>query len=234
MFHNLSTRANPEDFARYPFVKTHLLPEQLPEVGKDWPVVYIIRDGRDSVVSEAWHRKDFHAPRSRVKYNMLEAILAQGGSHFGGWSHHVHQWLPKADVVIRFKDLLIDPISELEKIRALADLPDPDTDHLPTFLTQKMGTPKYGRVSKEGRNRKFFRKGKTGSWQDEMPDWMHATFWRYHGDVMDVVGYEPDGEAVDHPDWQEIANTLQELERPTIERLRLENINLLLTRLGLR
>ncbi len=234
MLHNLTDRKTPEDFADYPFVKTHLLPHQLPEAFRDKPKVYIVRDGRDAVVSEAWHRKDFHAPRSRVRYNMLEAILAAGGSHFGGWSHHVHQWLPRADVVIRFKDLLVDPIAELEKIRAFGDLPSPDTDHLPTFLTQKMGTPKYGRVSKSGRNRKFFRKGKTGSWQEEMPPWMHAIYWRYHGDVMDLLGYEPDGEAERHPDWDEVKTQLQQLEREDMERKRSENLALLLTQIGLR
>lgn len=234
MYHALPDRDVPADFATYPFVKTHLLPHQLPAVGEEWPVVYIIRDGRDSVVSEAWHRKDFHAPRSKIRFNMLEAILAAGGSHFGGWGHHVQAWLPRADVIIRFKDLLIDPLSEVDKIRSLTDLPSPDTDHLPTFLTQKMGVPKYGRVSKEGRNRKFFRKGKTGSWQEEMPDWMHATFWRYHGDVMDAVGYMPDGEAIDHPDWSAIAQALKQMERPAVARTRQENIYLLLTRIGLR
>lgn len=233
VYHKLPDRKVPEDFADYPFVKTHLLPNDLPDNYRDRPVVYILRDGRDAIVSEAWHRKDFHAPRSKVRYNMLEATLAAGGSHFGGWSHHVRTWLPQADVIIRFHDLLIDPLSEVEKIRAIADLPRAETDQLPTFLSQKMGTPKYGRVSREGRNRKFFRKGKAGSWKEEMPRWMQDIFWRYHGDVMEVVGFHRDDEPEEFPDWTTVAKQLATLPPNHPERTRWENILLLLTRLGI-
>ena len=36
---------------------------------------------------------------------------------------------------------------------------------------------------------KFSRRGKSGSWKDEMPDDLHQLFWSLHGDVMRRLGY---------------------------------------------
>lgn len=236
VYHQIPGKEQPADYADFPFVKTHLLPDQLPEAHRQAPVVYIIRDGRDAVISEAWHRKNFHDKKSRVRHTMLQAILAEDGSYFGGWGRHVQEWLPKADVVLRFRDLLIDPIQEVEKIRSVADLPDPDTDHLPTFLSQKTGEPRYGKViTEEGKNNfRFFRKGKVGAWQEEMPKWMQDIFWRYHGPVMHCAGYEKAGEVADYPDWQKVAEALRQLDFHSPERLRTENLLLRLTKMGLR
>ena len=33
------------------------------------------------------------------------------------------------------------------------------------------------------------RRGKTGSWQEEMPAELEQTFWELHGDEMRALGY---------------------------------------------
>jgi len=43
----------------YPVIKTHLLPDQLPEDDKT-PSIYLVRDGRDAIVSMAHHKKEAH------------------------------------------------------------------------------------------------------------------------------------------------------------------------------
>ena len=194
-YHLDPDRVLDEHYASYSVIKTHLLPGQLPEGTQDWPSVYIVRDGRDSMVSIAHHRKDIVVPGSDFYNNLLEAILAQNGSFFGGWSENVRQWTAKADVVIRFEDLIADPIREVEKLRAVIDLPEPKREALPTFQSLKMGRPAYG-GGKGGqfdaeRNRMHFRRGKVGAWKEEVTPELRRLLMRIHGPMLRHLGYAP-------------------------------------------
>ena len=144
---------NPK-FRDYPIVKTHLLPSQLPPDTQSAKSVYLIRDGRDALVSIAHHRKDIVAPGSNYYRNLAEAIIAYNGSFFGGWSGNVEAWSKKADIIIRFEDLIKDPIGEIEKLRAIMELPKPDLSKLPDFKSLREGTSKYGSGDKDDKNEK--------------------------------------------------------------------------------
>ncbi|MCF8236757.1 MAG: glycosyltransferase [Saprospiraceae bacterium] len=192
------------DYATYPVIKTHLLPHQLVPSDPSIKKVYIVREGRDALVSIAHHRKDIVQPGTDYELNLLEAILAMDGSFFGGWSENVKAWTEVADVVIRFEDLIADPIREIEKLREFMDLGEPNLDKLPTFKDLKFGTPHYGagvaQVDSDEVARlakKNFRRGVAGGWKDEMPPELEALFWDLHGEVMDQMGYTrgPIGEA---------------------------------------
>ncbi len=200
VFHCIAEKPLPRDYYRYEVVKTHELPENLDPRLVSRPAVYILRDGRDAIVSEAWHRKHFYEPRSRLHFNMLEAILADGESHFGGWAKNVSRWIQKADLILRFEDLVRDPLREVEKLRSIIHLPAPRTERMPDFKKQKSGRPKYGRVQGSGRNAEFFRKGKSGAWKEEMPKHIENIFWRYHGEIMEHCGYRRDGTFSPLPD----------------------------------
>lgn len=192
------------DYAAYPAVKTHLLPQELPVdvLNKEaFKVVYLVRDGRDSVVSEAHHRRSFAEPDSDFEVNLFDAVLAPGGSHFGGgWSQHVETWLPHTDVVIRFEDLIADPLKEVARLGAILDLPTARTERLPTFDSLRQAKHPYGaklvsalQKSSYADERTVaaanFRKGKVGSWREEMPEYLHDLFWMLHGDTMDRLAY---------------------------------------------
>ncbi|MDX1686167.1 MAG: sulfotransferase domain-containing protein, partial [Saprospiraceae bacterium] len=162
-----------QNYDQYPIVKTHLLPHELDPANANIPAVYLVRDGRDALVSLAHHRKDIVEPGSDYEHNLLEAVIARGGSHFGGWSENVRAWLERADIVIRFEDLIQDPIQEAEKLRNIIELPKPRTDRLPDFEKLKHGQPKYGGGASSQfdpqKAKRHFRKGMIGSYQDEMP-----------------------------------------------------------------
>ena len=187
-----------ENYAAFPFVKTHLLPDQLPQEHRSAPKVYIVRDGRDALVSLAHHRKDIIEPGTAFYTNLLEATLALGGSYFGGWSENVKQWTAEADVVIRYEDLIADPLTEVEKLRKVIDLPEPQRERLPTFEKLKFGQPQYGSgatfLAREedvaALAQKNFRKGKAGSWKEEMPDELLPLFYELHGNTLRDLGYE--------------------------------------------
>lgn len=180
---------------KYEIVKTHELPGQSGEMldGKPF-VVCIIRDGRDAVVSEAHHRADIVEPGSHFRTNLLEAIRAEGGSHFGGWSENVRSWLGKADLVFHFEQLIREPVRCMEKLSSLITLPPPDFEKMPTFASQRRGEGVFVRSDKEVDRRAdfpklFFRRGEPGAWQEEMdPESLHL-FLEKHGQMLKELGY---------------------------------------------
>ncbi len=192
-FHTEEGRDLDENWATFPVVKTHLLPDQLPAELKGRKVVYIVRDGRDALVSIAHHRKDIIEPGTDFYNNLLQATIAAEGSYFGGWSENVAAWTEKADLVIRYEDLITDPIRETERLRSFIDLPPPKKEKLPTFQDLKFGQPKYGAGAGNkfdpGILKKNFRKGKRGSWKEEMPEELHRLFWQLHGKQMRALNY---------------------------------------------
>ncbi len=176
-----------ENYQAYPFVKTHLLPADLAPQDASIKKVYLVRDGRDALVSMAHHKKDLTRPGSDFYNNLLESILAWEDADFGGWSENVRQWSKAADLIIRYEDLIEDPLRETEKLRTLMELPPARSDRLPSFEELKHGQAKYG--GERGRQDRAFRRGKAGSWQQEMPPELQRLFWEMHGDTMEQMGY---------------------------------------------
>lgn len=196
-FHQETAYRVDADYDRYAVVKTHLLPQQLVPDDPAIPAVYLVRDGRDALVSIAHHRKDIVAPGSDFEMNLQEAIIAAEGSFFGGWSHNVACWLQRAAIVIRFEELIADPIACVERLRPILDLPEPQVEKLPTFQDLKTKPMPYGSgrrhrfpLTEQAKRRQFFfRRGKVGAWREEMPYALYCLFWKRHGDIMQQLGY---------------------------------------------
>jgi glycosyltransferase involved in cell wall biosynthesis len=196
------------DCRNFRVVKTHMLPSQLIPEDPSVKAVYLVRDGRDALVSMAHHRSDIVAPGTGFRENLLAAIHAEKGSFFGGWSRNVMLWIDRADLIIRFEELVSDPAGTTEKIRLLAGLPPGNYSRIPTFMEMKSGLPQYGsgrgRLETEIERRTLaglnFRQGKSGGWKEEMDEEMHNLFWSIHGDVMLKMGYNFDGSFNPVPD----------------------------------
>ncbi len=153
-----------ERFLEYQVVKTHMQPKNLDVGDLDAPGVYIVRDGRDTVVSMAHHRRDIIVPGSNYLQNMDEAIRAEDGTFFGGWSRNVEGWLRRAQVVIRFEELIRDPIGNVEKLRGILEMPEPDLERLPTFEDlQNKQMPYQGRTKRVENWKKVFSPRSNGS-----------------------------------------------------------------------
>ncbi|MEO1624526.1 MAG: sulfotransferase domain-containing protein [Bacteroidota bacterium] len=188
------TLMDPAKALQKPVVKTHLRPHEVLALAPDVPKVYLVRDGRDALVSLAYHRSNIIAPGSSYRKNLMDAFLAREGTFFGGWHQNVLEWLFQADLIIRFEDLIEDPAGQAERFRKLVDLPEARLDQLPTFDSQKFGSPKYG--PKRGKTELFFRKGKIGDWKDEMPWLVKWRFWRKNAPLMKLLGYGKKGEVL--------------------------------------
>ena len=183
------------------FVKTHDLPSD------NLPAIYIVRDGRDTVVSFArytcsfpnrsWRSRRFaiaqffNDPASHLAAlseldpfkRSLKKIIT--GSLFGGWSKNVLGWTRNRQgptTVIRFEDLISDPLNALQKV--LLSLPLEIGEYRPPAI------PTFEELHKLAPE--FFRKGRVGSWRSEFTPRLYELFWSIHGDAMDFHAYRRD------------------------------------------
>jgi hypothetical protein len=185
---------NHPEYLDYQMVKTHLLPDQIEPTDKDIPAVYLIRDGRDAVVSTARMATQIIDPSGPDYLQSLQnAIRAQEGTFYGGWSKHVRMWRQRACLVIRFEDLIQDPITHVEKIRQFYPLPEPNLEMLPTFDDLRTRPKIFNSESTLHGSMKlrhrFFRRGKVGAWKDEMPINLQMLFYAKHGLTLWREGY---------------------------------------------
>jgi glycosyltransferase involved in cell wall biosynthesis len=203
-WHRESTYPVDENYDQFPFVKTHLLPADLEPSNQKIPAIYLVRDGRDAMVSIAHHRKDIVRPGSDFTENLREAIVAAEGSFFGGWSRNVNEWIERADLIIKYEDLIRDPQAVFSRVERLIDMPKARWDNLPDFKSMKFGSPKYGgqttsktiNISPEEFSKKFFRKGVAGSWKKEIPPDLLDLFNGLHGETMEKLGYSKGREGI--------------------------------------
>jgi hypothetical protein len=146
----------------------------------DLPAVYLVRDGRDAMVSYARFTPHYGAsiPVEVFRANLIERINYQGG-RFGNWSQNVESWVNRPRTcVLRFEDLIREPMQSLQ--RAIDELRLPIQIHngnVPTFAELQAAYPD------------IFRRGRIGSWRDEFPADLLPLFWEKHGTAMRRLGY---------------------------------------------
>jgi len=163
-------RASPEPY----FIKTHLLPF----TGGNDPVVYIVRDGRDALVSHAHYRIDIEGASG---FDVVLESLIRHKPLFGGWSKNVSSWMARTPkpLLLRFEDLIENPFSQVKSVLDCLELPaEPVGGRVPTFEELHERWPK------------FFRKGRTGSWKREMSARLRPIFWAHNAEVMRTMGYK--------------------------------------------
>jgi hypothetical protein len=163
----------------YFLVKTHDMPEE------DYPAIYIVRDGRDALVSHAHFvlQYDQQLPPDvqRERFDDTLKMLVETDASFGGWSGNVRAWTTRSTktAIVRFEDLVRKP---LDTIRPAME----DVGYTPSELPVP-NIPMFEEL--RGKLPAFFRKGRIGSWREEMREDLHELFWKRHGAMMDAMGY---------------------------------------------
>jgi estrone sulfotransferase len=159
-------------------------------------VVYVLRDPRDAMLSY-WHYQRFLA----AGYDKSLADFLREGEHWPcDWDEHVTGWLlPRRHpnlLVLRYEDLHADAAGALRAVLALAGVDRTDAQiaaavEASRFDKMRAAEDKGGVHGKAGGSaERFVRKGRVGSWRDEMtPADLRVLEDRY-GDVMRQVGYE--------------------------------------------
>ncbi len=165
------------------FVKTHRQPHRV-ECG-DQPAIYLVRDGRDAIVSFAHQRADGPKQQGQsadVHQLMLELIVGETLGT-GNWGLNVLSWLRRSPppVLVRFERLICEPERELG--RALAEL------GLEPPKRADGAAPSFAELNAVHQD--FFRRGVVGSYRDEMLPETLARFWAqpHHAEAMALLGY---------------------------------------------
>lgn len=182
-------------FATPTFFKSHDVPG--PEHRR---VVYLLRDGRDAMVS--FH----HYIRVCLHPNvpLLEFVQnVRNWSGQGPWSEHVESWLSnpfRAEMItIRYEDLLEDTVRELRRFCAFANI-QPARGHLESVAARAtFAKMRQKEINQNGwangshaswpRDQFFIRRGQKGSYRDEMPAEVLDAFMRDAGATLSKCGY---------------------------------------------
>jgi hypothetical protein len=168
-------------------VKTHEL------ANDENSTVYVVRDGRDAVVSYARYLCSFKPRRSfvgRCKQTLkggcfrvtLKRVI-RGHEEFGAWGDHVCWWMNRSrrakTLVVRYEEMVADPLRIVREVASFVGLKgDPAEVDPPSFRTLQRRSPE------------FFRRGRVGSARDEMPKSSERLFWRLDGEAMSEFGYD--------------------------------------------
>jgi sulfotransferase family protein len=171
------------------FFKTHNPP--LPEYKK---VVYLLRDGRDAVVSYYHHTRDL----DRREIDFAE-FVDQYNIFSLKWHEHVNLWLSnpyQAEMlVIKYEDLKQDGLRILERYCDFLDI-SRSREHLQTVLRETDFERMRSREKKLGwddpnwpTDKPFIRRGVVGSYRDEFPKAALDKFLAQSGETLAKCGY---------------------------------------------
>lgn len=159
------------------FTKTH----ELDAAADANPAVYLVRDGRDAYVSYAHFARTLDPQGcGTMTYDAVLRMLIESRDHFGGWSAHVAAWTGRKapTALLRYEELLADPAGAAARACGRLGIP------LPAAHGSLMPVEQLASVDPLS-----FRKGKAGSFREEMPAELEELFWRRHGETMDRLGY---------------------------------------------
>jgi Sulfotransferase domain len=181
-------RAVMSDSAEVYFTKTHKRRK-----GDGYRAIYLVRDGRDAVVSHARLRLSQQQAIDSGSQPTFETFLREeitrpyleGQPSSGTWGGNVLSWLGAADTsvtLLRYEDLIVDPRGSVESaVSSLLPELVPSADAvIPSFSELHDIDPL------------FFRRGAARSHRDEMPDELHDLFWAQpeNATAMRLLGYD--------------------------------------------
>jgi hypothetical protein len=170
------------------FFKTHHLPR--PEYRR---VIYLIRDGRDAMVSY------FHFLSALGDSPDFVKLVATGEGLFPcRWHEHIEAWLANPHraemMIIHYESLKRDTAGELQRICQFAGL-ERDRSQLEriaqnsTFGAMRARETKLGWQDEWPKDKAFVRRGIVGSFKDEMPKPVLDAFMQLSLPTLQRLGY---------------------------------------------
>jgi hypothetical protein len=169
------------------FFKSHHLPQ--PEYKR---VVYLLRDGRDVMVSL------YHHNAALTKEEVDFMGLVQGGGDMGGWHKHVEAWLSNPYgaemLIVKYEDLQqgerelarFCAFVGIERDKALLEKVYEGASFAKMRLKEVQSGWDDPRWPKD---KPFVRRGQIGSYKDEMPQEILEAFMSVAGETLHKCGY---------------------------------------------
>ncbi|MCH8824501.1 MAG: sulfotransferase domain-containing protein [Planctomycetes bacterium] len=218
------------DYLQLPFPQFSLLPigchaiiHGHERVWKNCPKgVYIIRDGRDALVSQyffrsrsipegdhpqmtAYQRRSFPGlvNKANVKDNItsfLKRQLANPRFAKANWGQHARSYFEVANtnvVLLRYEDLLTDGPNTLAQAMSKLTSQPVDLERAQRSIDRFSFKKQAGRSAGQEDRSAFLRKGQTGDWRNHFTKDAAKIFDKHCGDMLIQAGYESDHSWVD-------------------------------------
>jgi len=183
-------------------------------------VIYIVRDPRDVAVSNFhWEMKQ----RSMADDYPIEEFVRRWMEpifwpRLGNWGDHVTSWLStrrdkEGFLLLRYEDLLADPVRELMKVAGLLGL-EPErqrlaraadlssAEHMQRLERDQGGKWVQTRYTRQ--DKRFVRKASTGDWRSVLPPASVTLIETAWGHLMSTLGYEIGVEATQRPELSQM------------------------------
>ncbi len=163
------------------FIKTHAALDRPHHIDGGDNAIYIIRDGRDTLVSRA-HFYVSEFPEYKGQFQETLRRLVSNEMPCRPWSESVMTWADRPRTAyLYYEDLVPGPLRPVLAIHGAMEtlrvsIPRKDVK-IPKFSTLHKSSPT------------FFRKGKVGVWKEEMSKELQDIFWKNNQEGMEHYGY---------------------------------------------
>jgi hypothetical protein len=162
-------------------------------------VVYLVRDGRDSIVS-FYHFLIDKQKRDQVQDfgDFLDRYLKMAYGYT--WHHNVETWLGPGRarlgqhlLFVRFEDIKAQTEQKVKEIASFLNISC--TSEQIQVAVQEASLDKMRQVEQKqmghlsNPNQSFYRKGSTGGWQEYFTPALEQQFYRVAGQAMKLAGY---------------------------------------------
>lgn len=171
----------------------------------DGRTIYLLRDGRDVLVSYyfyrnffvperlPWHMRSLFHARRRLRGGFNRQFAATIEDNAPLWKEHLINWqgVVSDDCVIKYEDLIKSPIERLRQLLKFLNVPVPH-EKLVEAVEKHSFNAKNGRDPGEEDVRSFKRKAVSGDWRNHFDERHKEIFKSHAGDVLIELGYEDD------------------------------------------
>lgn len=159
-------------------IKTHAVLDRPNYIEEDDRAIYVVRDGRDALISRAHFFADRYKEYEGDFGRTLERLVTND-IRYRPWSESVMTWADRPNTAyVHYEDLVIDPFMAIRDAMITLGVAIPEK-------AQKM--PKF--ASLHDVDPAFFRAGRALSWMWEMPKELQEVFWENNHRGMEHYGY---------------------------------------------
>lgn len=176
--------------------KSHLMYDHIPQELSRFKGLYLVRDGRDSLVSyyfynvkhkkytESWDEffKRYFELQKASGYR--EKVLMK---HMGFWAENVASYR-NADnaMIIKYEDLLQNPMKITKSAFEFLEIPFQEYESNLQYLFNKASDDLLQKKQRDEQERK---RGSTGAWQDFFSSKQNELFITRSGEILSELGY---------------------------------------------
>jgi hypothetical protein len=172
-------------------------------------VIYIVRDPRDVAVSFYFYNLKVRVlpdgyPMDDFVKNFIANKVVDYANRLGTWEEHAMSWIRmrqgnKNFCLVRYEDLLADPVKELRKVSPMLGI-EPTPERIERAI--KLSSAKQMRSLEQSQSEKwvttkgtrqdipFVRDAKSGGWRDRLSEASVRMIEEAWGSTMQELGYD--------------------------------------------